>query len=619
MKIKVDFLFQWAPGWSNYASVISALEKDGNFICRLILLPFHHSGKMDHDNAQAKDFLTARGISWIWHEDYDYQKDKPDLVFIQNPYDFTRPERFSCRTLKEQGVKYAYIPYGLDVGEGEANLAYQYNMDCHNFAHWIFVRSAQHKRFYKQYCQAGNKHVHVTGHPKFDSVSYWVKTDEEARKVLLWTPHFIEGECKGWSTFNLYCDVMLYIAMTYPVTLIVRPHPLFIGRLQAFGGTAIEKFTRLIEYAKVSDNIQLDFDASYDASFSKADALMADAGSFLLEFLPTKKPILYLTHETCLGLNKSANFVYQNYYVARCEQDIDNFVSMLMADDDPKKTKRLNALRENFFIPPISAAEEIRQVLTKHFARKIAQETRLFGDKKTAINENAVLDFFEARATQRENSHPLTMTMYQSVELATLRDAHEKALIAPKLQLSSDANVLDIGCGNGRWYSSLQAEDVLYTGIDFSPSLIAIAEEKYRDDNRCHFFVRKAYELTSDLMAASGRPFTHVIISGVLLYLNNEEVTQIFYNLAAITQPDTLIFIREPLANEQRLTLKGHWSDELNAQYNAIYRTADELAALVTQCADVLPLELLDTGPMYPEDFNNRKETQQYYFIYKRK
>lgn len=619
MKIKVDFLFQWAPGWSNYASVLSALEKDGNFICRLIVLPFHHSGKMDHENTQAKDFLAARGISWIWHECYDYQKDKPDLVFIQNPYDFTRPERFSCHTLKENGVKFAYIPYGLDVGEGETNLRFQYNMDCHNLAHWIFVRSAQHKRFYQQYCQAGNKHVHVTGHPKFDSVNHWVKSDEEERKVLLWTPHFVEGERKGWSTFNFYCDTMLYIAMTYPITLIIRPHPLFIGRLQVCGGAAIEKFTRLLEYAKVSDNIQLDFDASYDASFSRADALLADAGSFLLEFLPTKKPILYLTHENCLGLNKSAKFVYQSYYVARCEEDIDKFVSMLMAGDDPKKDKRLCALKENFFMPPVSAAEEIRQVLKKHFARKIAQETRLLGDKKTAINESAVLEFFEARANKGENSHPLTMTMYQSVELASQRDAHEKALITPRLQLSAEANVLDIGCGNGRWYSSLQQEGVLYTGIDFSPSLIAIAKEKYRNDNRCNFFVRKAYELSTDLITTAGRPFTHVIISGVLLYLNHDEVAQIFNNLAAITQAGTLIFIREPLASEQRLTLKGHWSDELNAQYHAIYRTADELAAFVSQCADVLPLELLDTGAMYPDDFNNRKETQQHYFIYKRK
>jgi len=619
VKIKVDFLFQWAPGWSNYASVLAALEKDNNFICRLILLPFHHSGKIDHENAEAKAFLNARGIEWIWHEDYHYLNDKPDVVFIQNPYDFTRPERFSCRVLKENHIKYAYIPYGLDVGEGEANLSFQYDMDCHNFAQWIFVRSVQHKRLYKQYCRSGNKHVHVTGHPKFDSLTLWNKTTKEDRKVLLWTPHFQEGDRKGWSTFNIYCDTMLYIAMTYPVNLIIRPHPLFIGRLNAFGGEVVDKFSRLIQYAKINENIILDFDASYDASFSRADALMADAGSFLLEYLPTQKPILYLTHGSCLGLNKSAGFVHKNYYIARCEQDIDNFVKMVLADEDPKKEKRLAALRENFFIPPVSAADEIHRILLDYFAAKIAKKTRLSGDKAAAISENAVLDFFESRAAQKEGSHPLTMTMYQSVELATQRDMHEKNLLLPKLQLTSDANVLDIGCGNGRWYEALQSEGVLYTGIDFSPSLIAIAKEKYHQDPRSHFFVRKAYELSPELTVSAGRPFSHIIIAGVLIYLNNEEVAQVFNNLAKVTTSGTIIMIREPLAIEERLTLKSHWSEELKSQYNAIYRTAEELTSYVNQCADTLKLELIDTGLMYPENLNNRKETQQHYFIYKRK
>ncbi len=77
--------------------------------------------------------------------------------------------------------------------------------------------------------------------------------------------------------------------------------------------------------------------------------------------------------------------------------------------------------------------------------------------------------------------------------------------------------------------------------------------------------------------------------------------------------------IREPLAIKERLTLKSHWSEELKSQYNAIYRTAEELTSYVNQCADTLKLELIDTGLMYPDNLNNRKETQQHYFIYKRK
>ncbi|MCT4701570.1 class I SAM-dependent methyltransferase [Enterobacteriaceae bacterium H20N1] len=619
MKIKVDFLFQWAPGWTNFESVISALNQDGNFLCRVILLPFHHSGKEDHENKQAREFLDAQGVAWIWHEDYAFSTFQPDMVFIQNPYDFTRPARFSCRSLKENNIKYAYIPYGLDVGEGQQNLTFQYNMDCHNLATWIFVRSRQHKDFYKRYCHAGNKHVHVTGHPKFDSLKLWQRNHKNERKTLLWTPHFVEGNLKGWSTFNLYCDAMLFIAMNYPVDLIVRPHPLFIGRLKAFGGIAVEKFTQLVEYTKVISNITFDFEPSYHHSFCKADALMADAGSFLLEFLPTKKPILYLTHESCLGLNKSAQFVNKSYYIARAEKDIDDFVNMVLAEEDPKQSKRLKALDDNFFIPAIGAGDEIRQVLTRHFKHKIAKQTRLENAQDVQLDTQSVLKFFEARATQSKDSHPLTMTMYQTVELATRRDEHEKALILPKLALSARSYVLDIGCGNGRWYEAIKNDGLDYVGIDFSPSLIAIAQEKYKESPSCQFHTGKADEISPQLVGKGKSPFTHVIVTGVIMYLNDNEVIRMLKNLAEITQPGTTIFLREPVANNVRLTLDQHWSEDLNSHYSAIYRTQQELFALISACSDAIHIELVEAGDMYPHELNNRKETQQRYYVLKRK
>lgn len=617
MKIKVDFFFQWSPGWSNFESVIASLNQDGNFLCRLILLPFHHSGKQDFENKQARDFLNAQGIDWIWHEDYNFSTMQPDIVFVQNPYDFTRPERFSCRALKESNIKYAYIPYGLDVGEGQRNLTFQYNMECHNLADFVFVRSEQHKQLYKKYCDKGNKHVHVTGHPKFDSLKLWQRDTPNARKTLLWTPHFVEDNIKGWSTFNLYFETMIFIAMNYPIDLIVRPHPLFIGRLEAFGGVGVEKFTQLIKYAKAFPNISLDFESSYNTSFYQADALLADAGSFLLEFLPTEKPILYLTHETCLGLNKSADFVSKNYYLAKAEKDIDDFVVMLLADEDPKKEKRLKALHDNFFIPEVSAGDEICKVLKKYFSQKMTKQTRLENDQKTQLNSQDVLNFFEARAVDGANTHHLTMTMYQSVELATQRDRHEKMLILPKLELNEQSYVLDIGCGNGRWYNSIRDYGLQYVGADFSPSLIAIAQEKYKEDKLCQFYVNKADEISVDLLDKEKGMFSHVIISGVTLYLNDNEVKLMLKKISELTQQGTIIYLREPMANKSRLTLNNHWSDDLQSHYSAIYRTQQELFSLINDCNDDISLKLLDAGKIYPDELNNRKETQQNYYIFK--
>ncbi|MCA1923123.1 class I SAM-dependent methyltransferase, partial [Buttiauxella noackiae] len=463
----------------------------------------------------------------------------------------------------------------------------------------------------------GNKHVHVTGHPKFDSLKLWQRDTPNARKTLLWTPHFVEDNIKGWSTFNLYFETMIFIAMNYPIDLIVRPHPLFIGRLEAFGGVGVEKFTQLIKYAKAFPNISLDFESSYNTSFYQADALLADAGSFLLEFLPTEKPILYLTHETCLGLNKSADFVSKNYYLAKAEKDIDDFVVMLLADEDPKKEKRLKALHDNFFIPEVSAGDEICKVLKKYFSQKMTKQTRLENDQKTQLNSQDVLNFFEARAVDGANTHHLTMTMYQSVELATQRDRHEKMLILPKLELNEQSYVLDIGCGNGRWYNSIRDYGLQYVGADFSPSLIAIAQEKYKEDKLCQFYVNKADEISVDLLDKEKGMFSHVIISGVTLYLNDNEVKLMLKKISELTQQGTIIYLREPMANKSRLTLNNHWSDDLQSHYSAIYRTQQELFSLINDCNDDISLKLLDAGKIYPDELNNRKETQQNYYIFK--
>ena len=45
--------------------------------------------------------------------------------------------------------------------------------------------------------------------------------------------------------------------------------------------------------------------------------------------------------------------------------------------------------------------------------------------------------------------------------------------------IPTNAKVLDIGCGNGRLYNSLQEKNINYTGVDLSDKLLDIAQKKY--------------------------------------------------------------------------------------------------------------------------------------------
>ena len=61
--------------------------------------------------------------------------------------------------------------------------------------------------------------------------------------------------------------------------------------------------------------------------------------------------------------------------------------------------------------------------------------------------------------------------------------------------IPDNARIIDIGCGNGRFLSTIENKPVDYTGIDFSQGLIAVAEERYRDRPHTAFVVGDALVL----------------------------------------------------------------------------------------------------------------------------
>ncbi len=377
-RIKVDFYFQWTPGWTNFESVIAAFQRDQQFDCQIVVIPYLNRGAKDVNGQAQRDLLDKKGIEYVAFEDYSLTARSPDVVFLQNPYDEARPPLVQCENLLRHGIQIAYIPYGLDMGAGERNTVYQYNRSCHLSARWIFVRSDRHKLEYGRLCAAGNEHVYVTGHPKFDHYKeryqHTLKPDDNAKTTVLWTPYFVVPSEEGmtFSTFNVYVHTMLSVVAQYDINLIIRPHPVFRQFIDSLPDSDLKRktqknFAALMAASQQNRRITWDFDSDYTSAFSRSDALMGDAGSFLLEYLPSHKPILYLTHSTCLGINRSADFIYQAYDIARCEQDIFNFIDNVVNNRDPNKDKRLKVLEQELYIPPRGAGEEIVTLIKRSF------------------------------------------------------------------------------------------------------------------------------------------------------------------------------------------------------------------------------------------------------------
>jgi SAM-dependent methyltransferase len=234
---------------------------------------------------------------------------------------------------------------------------------------------------------------------------------------------------------------------------------------------------------------------------------------------------------------------------------------------------------------------------------------RVFGEKR-ALDYNRTLAFFEARSAGAAQN-PLTATMYQDADLANRRDDAEKQTALPHLRLCPDDRVLDIGCGSGRWAQLIAPAVGAYVGIDFSAGLLNAARQRV---GIASFQCMRADDIHPEALLLPP-PFSLFVCSGILAYLNDIDVLRLFDTVSQSACPNGRIYIREPIAKSQRLTLDAYWSEELRSLYSAVYRTRSEYLDLF---CGLRAFRLLSEGEPFPRELQNRTETEQRFFILER-
>ena len=201
---------------------------------------------------------------------------------------------------------------------------------------------------------------------------------------------------------------------------------------------------------------------------------------------------------------------------------------------------------------------------------------RVIADK-VEIDDKKTKDFFSRRGGKYNEKNPYSLTMYQDnhPELVRERNKYEVQILKPLLQLDSHSRVLDFACGIGRWADAITEDIEEYCGIDYSSEFVRIARERNKKEN-FSFYEGSAWEVDQVLKKHQKEKFNKIIIVGL-------------------------------------------YSEELRDDYNAIYRTRDELLEIFEDTLFENGFSVEQEGYLFEEpELNNRKETSQYYFILKR-
>ncbi|EJW19851.1 class I SAM-dependent methyltransferase [Paenibacillus alvei] len=242
-------------------------------------------------------------------------------------------------------------------------------------------------------------------------------------------------------------------------------------------------------------------------------------------------------------------------------------------------------------------------------------------NEQVHIDPESLKDFYQKRAREK-----ISIDIDAPVVLCGDRDkskigawtAFELEHRFPLLNIDSDSVVLEVGCGTGRISKYITSVVNTYVGVDYVKEFIDIIQlrEDIKKKESTYFIHSSIQELTNGTVQFPvKKKFNRFIISGgVFMYINDDEVKEVLGELIERFDEECIIYISEPIALEERLTLNNYYSEDLANEYSAIYRTEEEYQEIF----DIFyraGFSSKVSEEFFYDDIKAQKETKQWMFI----
>lgn len=245
-------------------------------------------------------------------------------------------------------------------------------------------------------------------------------------------------------------------------------------------------------------------------------------------------------------------------------------------------------------------------------------ESRIIGNE-VKIDYDSVQSFFNGR-TKKKLPHRYNLINYQddNPERALERDKIEKDKIFSYIEVQKSDFVLDVGCGVGRWADLIvpTLDDGKYIGVDYTEDFVNIAREQFEGKKTAAFYRGAFQELIPCLKENNEyRKYNKVLINGVLMYINDDDIDKCLEMIDELLDNDGIIYLKESVGVNERLTLKDFYSKELTADYNVIYRSVKEYTDVVVNSFIKRGYTLMCCGPTWDKTIDYMAQTANWYWI----
>lgn len=196
-----------------------------------------------------------------------------------------------------------------------------------------------------------------------------------------------------------------------------------------------------------------------------------------------------------------------------------------------------------------------------------------------AIDSKKVKEFWDARASRLNKvSFESIANLEEDPKNLDLKIRLETDKVCSYLGSIEGKTILDLGAGVGQWaFRFLERGAKSVVAVEYSAALAEIGrdEAQRRGATNLSFVVSPAEEFASD------KSFDIIYISGLFVYMNDEQADRLVERVRGFCSRSTVIVLRDGTSILQsRHELNNVRSAHLDAMYSAVYRTREEYRGL---------------------------------------
>lgn len=379
-RLRVVLICQMPQLWNKQESVYLQMLRDPQFECTILTVPDESIAKEHQKESLAFfDRLEGRVIqaqkadgSWVSLEEL-----RPDYVFYQRPYDHYLPECYRSGTVAAY-ARICYIPYcyacTVPVEASCYHQAFFTNVYLF-FAENAYARDLVYHREEALY-GAGRKKALYLGYPALDQIlsarsvksMFWEKEEDAGIFKMLWCPRWTTDKNLGSSNFFEYKDALPGLVQSKKDwSMVFRPHPMMFDNFVKTGEMTAREAESYLRQYQAQAGLYYDKEADYYATLWRSDILIADLTTVMIEYLVTRKPIIYCVAD--IEYNAFMKGILSGCYCVETWEELRQTIAMLSAGEDPLKEQR-EAAADLLLKGKEHAAEAIVRELKKDFYYK---------------------------------------------------------------------------------------------------------------------------------------------------------------------------------------------------------------------------------------------------------